>query len=125
MVAFASLSVGTVNFSFFQIIETILLSMGGHSEPSQIQSIIMDIRLPRIILALLVGSVLAILGAVMQGLFRNPLADPSLIGVSGGASVGASIVIVTARSLIRRLYVCQGRIPTCWMPSSGRGICFI
>ena len=70
--------------------------MGGHSEPSQIQSIIMDIRLPRIILALLVGSVLAILGAVMQGLFRDPLADPSLIGVSGGASVGASIVIVTA-----------------------------
>ena len=70
--------------------------MGGHSEPSQIQSIIMDIRLPRLILALLVGAVLAILGAVMQGLFRNPLADPSLIGVSGGASVGASIVIVAA-----------------------------
>jgi iron complex transport system permease protein len=43
-----------------------------------------------------VGAVLAILGAVMQGLFRNPLADPSLIGVSGGASVGASIVIVVA-----------------------------
>jgi iron complex transport system permease protein len=56
----------------------------------------MEIRLPRLILALLVGAVLAILGAVMQGLFRNPLADPSLIGVSGGASVGASIVIVTA-----------------------------
>ena len=68
--------------------------MGGYSEPSQIQSIIMEIRLPRLILALLVGAVLAILGAVMQGLFRNPLADPSLIGVSGGASVGASIVIV-------------------------------
>jgi iron complex transport system permease protein len=96
VVAFVSLSVGTVNFSFFQIIETALLSMGGHSEPSQIQSIIMEIRLPRLILALLVGAVLAILGAVMQGLFRNPLADPSLIGVSGGASVGASIVIVTA-----------------------------
>ena len=70
--------------------------MGGHSEPSQIQSIIMELRLPRLILALLVGAVLATLGAVMQGLFRNPLADPSLIGVSGGASVGASIVIVTA-----------------------------
>lgn len=96
VVAVASLSVGTVNFSFFQIIETILLSMGGNSEPSQIQSIIMDIRLPRLILALLVGAVLAILGAVMQGLFRNPLADPSLIGVSGGASVGASLVIVLA-----------------------------
>lgn len=96
VVAFVSLSVGTVNFSFFQIIETVLLSMDGYSEPSQIQSIIMDIRLPRLILALLVGASLAILGAVMQGLFRNPLADPSLIGVSGGASVGASIVIVAA-----------------------------
>jgi iron complex transport system permease protein len=96
VVALVSLSVGTVNFSFFQIIETVLLSMGSHSEPSQIQSIIMDIRLPRLILALLVGAVLAILGAVMQGLFRNPLADPSLIGVSGGASVGASIIIVAA-----------------------------
>ncbi|MGB1984458.1 MAG: FecCD family ABC transporter permease [Porticoccaceae bacterium] len=96
MVALVSLSVGTVNFSFFQIIETVLLSMDGYSEPSQIQSIIMDIRLPRLILALLVGASLAILGAVMQGLFRNPLADPSLIGVSGGASVGASIVIVAA-----------------------------
>lgn len=96
MVALVSLSVGTVNFSFFQIIETLLLSMDGYSEPSQIQSIIMDIRLPRLILALLVGASLAILGAVMQGLFRNPLADPSLIGVSGGASVGASIVIVAA-----------------------------
>ena len=70
--------------------------MGGFSEPSEIQSIILDIRLPRLILALLVGASLAILGAVMQGLFRNPLADPSLIGVSGGASVGASIVIVAA-----------------------------
>lgn len=96
VVALVSLSVGTVNFSFFQIIETLLLSMDGYSEPSQIQSIIMDIRLPRLILALLVGASLAILGAVMQGLFRNPLADPSLIGVSGGASVGASIVIVAA-----------------------------
>ena len=96
MVALVYLSVGTVNFSFFQIIETVLLSMDGYSEPSQIQSIIMDIRLPRLILALLVGASLAILGAVMQGLFRNPLADPSLIGVSGGASVGASIVIVAA-----------------------------
>ena len=95
-VALVSLSLGVVNFSFFQIIEAVLLSIGGYSEPSQIQSIIMDIRLPRLILALLVGASLAILGAVMQGLFRNPLADPSLIGVSGGASVGASIVIVAA-----------------------------
>lgn len=57
-------------------------------------AILWDIRLPRILLALLVGVILASSGAVMQGLFRNPLADPSLIGVSSGASVGASVVIV-------------------------------
>ena len=63
---------------------------------SQAQVILFDIRLPRILLALLVGAILASTGAVMQGLFRNPLADPSLIGVSGGASVGASLMIVLA-----------------------------
>ena len=60
----------------------------------QVKTILFDIRLPRICLAILIGAILAISGAVMQGLFRNPLAAPSLIGVSSGASVGASVVIV-------------------------------
>jgi iron complex transport system permease protein len=51
------------------------------------------------LLALLVGAALASTGVVMQGLFRNPLADPSLIGVSGGASVGASLMIVSASAV--------------------------
>jgi len=55
--------------------------------------ILQTIRLPRVLLAALAGACLASCGAVMQGLFRNPLADPSLIGVSSGASVGASCVI--------------------------------
>ena len=62
----------------------------------QVKTILLDIRLPRICLAILIGAILAISGAVMQGLFRNPLAAPSLIGVSSGASVGASAVIVLA-----------------------------
>ena len=62
----------------------------------QAKTILFDIRLPRICLAILIGAILAISGAVMQGLFRNPLAAPSLIGVSSGASVGASAVIVLA-----------------------------
>ena len=62
----------------------------------QVKTILFDIRLPRICLAILIGAILAISGAVMQGLFRNPLAAPSLIGVSSGASVGASVVIVLA-----------------------------
>jgi iron complex transport system permease protein len=61
--------------------------------------ILLDIRLPRAIMGLLVGAALAVSGAVMQGLFRNPLADPGLVGVSAGASLGAVLVIVLGGSL--------------------------
>ncbi|MAJ81225.1 MAG: iron ABC transporter permease [Porticoccaceae bacterium] len=71
-------------------------SNGTDLNSGQIEIILFDIRLPRLCLAFLVGVVLAISGAVMQGLFRNPLAAPSLIGVSSGASLGASLVIVFA-----------------------------
>ncbi len=64
------------------------------------QVILQSIRLPRAVMAVLVGSSLAVCGAVMQGLFRNPLADPSLIGVSSGASAGASFVIVFGASVL-------------------------
>ena len=56
-----------------------------------VETIILDIRLPRVILAGLVGAALAVAGATYQGLFRNPLADPYLIGVSQGAALGAVI----------------------------------
>lgn len=56
--------------------------------------IVRAIRVPRMLLGALVGLILALCGAAMQGLFRNPLADPSLIGVTSGASAGASFVIV-------------------------------
>ena len=59
-----------------------------------------QIRLPRVLLAGLVGASLGISGASLQGLFRNPLADPGLIGVSAGAALGASIIIVLGSSYI-------------------------
>ena len=58
---------------------------------SAIETIVLDIRLPRVILAGLVGAALALAGATYQGLFRNPLADPYLIGVAQGAALGAVI----------------------------------
>ncbi|MGI1677632.1 MAG: iron ABC transporter permease [Cellvibrionaceae bacterium] len=60
---------------------------------TQSESIFVLIRLPRVLLAALVGALLAVSGVAMQGLFRNPLADPSLIGVTAGASAGGSVVI--------------------------------
>ena len=64
-----------------------------------LRNIWLTIRLPRVLLALLVGAALALSGCVMQGLFRNPLADPGLVGVSAGASLGAVSAIVLGAAL--------------------------
>lgn len=61
---------------------------------AQQEAIFWAIRLPRVLLAVLVGAALAVSGALLQGVFRNPLADPGLIGVSSGAALGAVAVIV-------------------------------
>ncbi|WP_426993458.1 FecCD family ABC transporter permease [Methylomonas sp. CM2] len=63
------------------------------------QAVLLAIRAPRLVLGLLVGGALAASGAAMQGLFRNPLADPALIGVSSGAALAAVAVIVLRDSL--------------------------
>ncbi|MDW1631697.1 iron ABC transporter permease, partial [Vibrio sp. Y176] len=58
------------------------------------QLVINEIRLPRTILCMFIGAILAICGVVMQGLFRNPLAEPGIIGVSAGAALGGAFAIV-------------------------------
>ncbi len=60
----------------------------------QAELIVGQLRLPRALMGLLVGALLALCGVAMQGLFRNPLADPGLIGVSSGAALGAALAIV-------------------------------
>jgi iron complex transport system permease protein len=77
-----------------------LLDTLRNEEASQASVIVGQIRLPRALLGAIVGAILASSGAAMQGLFRNPLADPSLIGVTAGASLGASIAIVSAGGAI-------------------------
>lgn len=72
--------------------DTIFRYDGGVDSPHR--AILTEIRLPRLLLAMLVGAVLAVCGTAMQGLFRNALADPSLIGVTSGASAGAACMIV-------------------------------
>ena len=72
-------------------------TLAGQAEvvswPGAWETVILDIRLPRVILAALVGAALSPAGGVYQGLFRNPLADPYLIGISAGAGLGATAAI--------------------------------
>ncbi|WP_106400204.1 FecCD family ABC transporter permease [Actinocorallia populi] len=62
--------------------------------PAVRESIVMDVRLPRVLLCAMVGAGLAVCGTALQALVRNPLADPMLLGVSSGATVGAVLVVV-------------------------------
>ncbi|HEB26280.1 MAG TPA: iron ABC transporter permease [Porticoccus sp.] len=91
-VMIVALMMGPVAISPVRFVE--IFSGVDTSAVRQDGMILSAIRLPRVILAGLVGVCLATCGTAMQGLFRNPLADPSLIGVSSGASAGASFVIV-------------------------------
>ncbi|MCJ7517880.1 MAG: iron chelate uptake ABC transporter family permease subunit, partial [Methanomassiliicoccales archaeon] len=88
--------IGPVNISFGEIL-TILF--GGDASISH-KTIILNIRLPRILLGGLVGASLAIAGAAMQGLFRNPMASPYVLGISSGAAFGASLSIVLGFSIV-------------------------
>lgn len=89
-----AISTGAIALPLLETINALL----GRSDDYQTRAIVLQIRLPRALLAAAVGALLGISGAVTQGLFRNPLADPSLIGVTGGAVFGASLAIVMGGS---------------------------
>lgn len=69
-------------------------ALAGRTLAVQDRVVLLDIRLPRVLMGMLVGASLAVSGAVMQGLFRNPLADPGIVGVGAGAGLGAILAIV-------------------------------
>jgi iron complex transport system permease protein len=86
VVLLAAASLGAVRLGPSELWQ---LLTGSPETPELVRAVFWDIRLPRVLLAALVGASLALAGAGVQGLFRNPLADPALIGVSAGAAVGA------------------------------------
>jgi iron complex transport system permease protein len=97
-----SLALGPVSLPLVDTLRAGLRLLGAPVSGDNLQQaelILGQIRLPRTLLGLAVGAVLALCGVAMQGLFRNPLADPGLVGVSSGAALGAAIAIVMGASL--------------------------
>lgn len=92
-----SLALGPVSLPLGDTLQAVLRLAGvplAADGLQQAELIVGQIRMPRTLLGLAVGAVLALCGVAMQGLFRNPLADPGLIGVSSGAALGAAVAIV-------------------------------
>jgi iron complex transport system permease protein len=98
----AGVAIGPAALSPAQVIDSIAAGLPWHPHtavPTLDVKIVWQIRLPRVVLGVLVGSMLAGGGAAYQGVFRNPLADPYLLGVAAGAGLGATIVVVSGGNL--------------------------
>lgn len=94
-----NLSIGAVKVNFKDIITIIgdklnILNFQNNSIDDSIKYIILNIRLPRIIVSYFVGGILSVCGASYQGLLKNPMADPYILGISSGAAFGATLSIV-------------------------------
>ncbi|ETX09925.1 ABC transporter permease [Marinomonas ushuaiensis DSM 15871] len=96
--AIFAMAIGAVSLSGSDILSYVSHGFSP-AQDSLSARVLFEIRLPRTVLSLAVGAALGLSGAAMQALFRNPLADPGLIGVAGGGALGAVIVIVLGHSL--------------------------
>jgi iron complex transport system permease protein len=97
----AAIGIGSYSIAPAEVVGSILHRLGLHVGPVPAgfgESVLWDIRLPRVVLALLVGGSLGCAGAAMQGTFSNPLAEPGIVGVSSGAAAGAVLGIVAGFS---------------------------
>jgi iron complex transport system permease protein len=112
-VALLSLGMGAIRIPPGRVLAVLL----GGQDPALARDavVILNIRLPRTLLGLMVGAGLAVSGALMQGLFRNPLADPALVGVSAGAGLAAASVIVLGDRLIAHFGM-PGPVPYAILP---------
>jgi iron complex transport system permease protein len=91
-----AVTIGPADLSVAQVWRIIADHLGGPSSGESVlrDNIVWELRLPRVLVAAVVGAGLGVIGAVMQTLTRNPLADPYLLGISSGASLGAVLVVV-------------------------------
>ena len=96
-----ALRLGAVPFSFADLGQNLWWLASGHPEKisTDFRLIMVDIRLPRILLGIVVGAALSVAGAGFQALLRNPLADPYVLGVSSGAALGAILALLVAPAL--------------------------
>ncbi|RUT35643.1 iron ABC transporter permease [Paenibacillus zeisoli] len=96
-----STGMGSLYISPMNVVKVLL----GVGDPAH-QVVVMKLRLPRIVIAALVGASLAVAGAILQGVIRNPLASPDVAGITEGASLGAVLFI----------FLLGGTVPVQWMP---------
>lgn len=97
-----SFMVGRYAISFYQLSNIIYSKIMGFPRtwPSTVETVLFNVRLPRILTALLVGSALSLSGAAYQGLFKNPMVSPDILGASAGSGFGAALAILLSANIL-------------------------
>ena len=96
--AVAAVCVGVISIPADAVFEIVKAKICGHEVPMEWQTYyitVWNLRIPRVLLSLLAGGALSLCGATFQTIFRNPICDPYILGISSGASLGAAIAIIT------------------------------
>src|SRR5215470_13506441 len=95
LVFIAALFIGTSGVG----VRSALAALAGAGDDAA-RAVLLDVRLPRLLAAFGVGGLLAVAGVLLQALFRNPLADPFVLGVSGGAAIGALLAMLASAAVV-------------------------
>lgn len=124
-VAIIALAVGRISYAPSDIIRAIASKIGGESVDRQLEVVVWNIRLPRVLLAILAGAGLSVAGVAFQSLFANPLATPDTLGVASGTSFGAALALLMGFSLVgvQLIAVVFGitAVAVTWLCASGKG----
>ncbi len=113
VVLLTAIALGAVSIAVPDMFSAIQHVFQGKAPANIYEGVFLQIRLPRVLLCMITGAALSVSGVLMQGLFRNPIVEPGLIGTSAGAAFGASVVFVASASFSTGLQQLAGPL---WVP---------
>ena len=108
VVMLCAIAFGAVPIAVTDMLSSITHWITGEKPANIYEGVFLQIRLPRVLLCMITGAVLSVSGVLMQGLFRNPIVEPGLIGTSAGAAFGASVVFVLSAGLNKEIQQLAG-----------------
>ena len=125
LLGFASLCIGRISYPVGEIWQVLAAKCTGADADQQMQIVIWNIRMPRILLAMLVGAGLSVSGCAFQSLFANPLATPDTLGVASGTSFGAALALLMGMPLlgVQGIAFAAGilAVSLTWLSAAGKG----
>jgi iron complex transport system permease protein len=103
VVLLCAIAFGAVSIQPYDMVSSLKHYFSGQQPANIYEGVFLQLRLPRVLLCAITGSILAVSGVLMQGLFRNPIVEPGLVGTSSGAAFGASVVFVLAAGMSKEV----------------------